>query len=105
MCTVGVEIKTGSFLKYCRPCGIGKWLLKVYWFKVCNTIAAVTEWLQERLEKADISLTRRMSQALLAGGVGPDHLTTEEQRVEMKHTGLAVVGQGMRVVGVPVGKE
>ena len=69
-----------------------------------TAIAAVTEWLQGRLEKAGISLNRRKSQAMLAGGVGSDHLT-EEQRVEMEHPGLAVVGQGMRVVEVPVGTE
>ena len=67
-------------------------------------IAAVTEWLQERLGKEGISLNRRKSQALLAGGVGPDHLT-EKRGVEMELTGLAVVGQGMKVVGVPVGTE
>ena len=42
--------------------------------------------------------------ALLADGVGPEQLT-EEQRVAMDTTGLTVVRQGMRVVGVPVGTE
>ena len=51
-----------------------------------------------------ISLNRRKSQALLADGVGPEQLT-EEQRVAMDTTGLTVVRQGMRVVGVPVGTE
>ena len=64
----------------------------------------VTEWLQERLEVEGISLNRRKSQALLADGVGPEQLT-EEQRVAMDTTGLTVVRQGMRVVGVPVGTE
>ena len=41
---------------------------------------------------------------MLAEGVGPEQLT-EEQRVAMGTTGLTVVRQGMRVVGVPVGKE
>ena len=64
----------------------------------------VTEWLQERLGVERITLNRRRSQALLADGVGPEHLT-EEQRVAMDNTGLTVVRQGTRVVGVPVGTE
>ena len=44
------------------------------------------------------------SQALLADGVGPEQLT-EEQQVAMDTTGLTVIRQGMRVVGVPVGTE
>ena len=61
-----------------------------------------TEWLQEHLGVEGISLNRRKSQALLADGVGPEQLT-EEQREAMDTTGLTVVRQGMRVVGVPVG--
>ena len=49
-----------------------------------------------------MSLNRSKSQAMLADGVGPEQLT-EEQRVAMDTTGLTVVRQGMRVVGVPVG--
>ena len=64
-------------------------------------IGKVTEWLQERLRVEGISLNQRKSQALLADGVGPEQLT-EEQRVAMDTTGLTVVRQGMRVVGVPV---
>ena len=64
----------------------------------------VTEWLQERLGVEGISLNRRKSQALLADGVEPEQLT-EEQRVAMDTTGLTVVRQGMRVVGVPAGTE
>ena len=67
-------------------------------------IGKVTEWLQERLGIEGISLNRGKSQALLADGVGPEQLT-EEQRVAMDTTGLTVVRQGMRVVGVPVGTE
>ena len=67
-------------------------------------IGKVTEWLQERLGVEGISLNRRKSQALLADGVGPEQLT-EEQREAMDTTGLTVVRQGMRVVGVPVGTE
>ena len=67
-------------------------------------IGKVTEWLQERLGVEGISLNRRKSQALLADGVGPEQLT-EEQRVAMDTTGLTVVRQEMRVVGVPVGTE
>ena len=67
-------------------------------------IGKVTEWLQERLGVEGISLNRRKSQALLADGVGPEQ-PTEEQRVAMDTTGLTVVRQGMRVVGVPVGTE
>ena len=67
-------------------------------------IGKVTEWLQERLGVEGISLNRRKSQALLADGVGPEQLT-EDQRVAMDTTGLPVVRQGMRVVGVPVGTE
>ena len=67
-------------------------------------IGKVTEWLQERLGIEGISLNRRKSQAPLADGVGPEQLT-EEQRVAMDTTGLTVVRQGMRVVGVPVGTE
>ena len=65
-------------------------------------IGKFTEWLQERLGVEDISLNRRKSQALLANRVGPDHLT-EQQGLAMDKTGLMVVRQGMRVVGVPVG--
>ena len=65
-------------------------------------IGKITEWLQERLGVEGISLNRRKSKALLADGVGPEQLT-EEQRVAMDTTGLTVVRQGMRVVGVPVG--
>ena len=65
-------------------------------------IEKVMEWLQERLGVEGVSLKRRKSQALLPDGVGPDQLT-EEQRVAMDTTGLTVVRQGMRVVGVPVG--
>ena len=67
-------------------------------------IEKVTEWLQKRLGVEVISLNRRESQALLTDGVGPAQLT-EEQRVAMDTTGLTVVRQGMRVVGVPVGTE
>ena len=67
-------------------------------------IGKVTEWLQERLGVEGISLNRRKSQALLADGVGPEQLT-EEQRVAMDTTGLTVVRQGMRVVGVLVETE
>ena len=67
-------------------------------------IGKVTEWLQERLGVEDISLNRKKSQALLADGVGPEQLT-EEQRVAMDTTGIMVVRQGIRVVGVPVGTE
>ena len=67
-------------------------------------IGKVTEWLQERLGVEGISLNRTKSQTLLADGVGPEQLT-EEQRVAMDTTGLTVVRQGMRVVGVPVGTE
>ena len=67
-------------------------------------IGKVTAWLQERLGVEGISLNRRKSQALLADGVGPEQLT-EEQRVAMDTTGLTVVRQGMRVVGVPVETE
>ena len=69
-----------------------------------TAIGKVTEWLQERLGVEGILLNRRKSQALLAEGVGPEQLT-EEQRVAMDTTGLTVVRQGMRVVGVPVGTE
>ena len=67
-------------------------------------IGKVTEWLQERLGVEGISLNRRKSQTLLADGVGPEQLT-EEQRVAMDNTGLTVVRQGMRVLGVAVGLE
>ena len=67
------------------------------------TTGKATEWLQGRLRVEGISLNRRKSQALLADGVGPEHLT-EEKRVAMVNTGLTVVRQGMRVLRVPVGK-
>ena len=67
-------------------------------------IGKVMEWPQERLGIEGISLNRRQPQASLADGVGPEQLT-EEQRVAMDTTGLTVVRQGMRVVGVPVGSE
>ena len=63
-----------------------------------------TEWLQERLGVEGISLNRRKSQVLVADGVGPEHLT-KEQRVAMDNTGLTVVRQGMKVVGVPAVTE
>ena len=69
-----------------------------------SAIGKVTEWLQERLGAEGILLNQRKLQALLADGVGPEQLT-EEQRVAMDTTGLTVVRQGMRVVGVPVGTE
>ena len=70
-----------------------------------TAIEEVTEWLQERLGVVEgISLNRRKSQALLADEVRPEQ-QTEEQRVAMDTTGLTVVHQGMRVVGVPVGTE
>ena len=64
----------------------------------------VTGWLQEGLGVEGITLNRRKPQALLADGVGPEQLT-EEPRVSLGTTGLMVVLQGMRVVGVPVGTE
>ena len=67
-------------------------------------IGKVTEWLQERLGVEGISLNRRKSQALLTDGIGSEQLM-EEQRVAMDTTGLTVVRQGTRVVGVPVGTE
>ena len=67
-------------------------------------IGKVTEWLQERPGGKGISLNRRKSQALLADGFGPEQLT-EEQRVAMDATGLTVIRQGIRVVGVSVGIE
>ena len=67
-------------------------------------IGKIKEWLQERLGVDGISLNRRKSQALLADGVGPEHMT-KEQRTAMDNTGLTVVRQGMRVMGVPVGTE
>ena len=53
-------------------------------------IGKVTEWLQKRLGVEGILLNRRKSQALLADGVGPEHLT-EKQRVTMDNAGLTVV--------------
>ena len=67
-------------------------------------IGTVTEWLQERLGVEGISLNRKKSQALLANGVLPNDLT-DEQRLAMDSIGLTVVGEGLRVVGVPVGTE
>ena len=67
-------------------------------------IEKVTKWLQERLGVECISLNRRKLQALLADGAGPEQMT-EEQRVTMDITGLTVIRQGMRVMGVPVGIE
>ena len=40
----------------------------------------------------------------LASGVGPEHLT-EEQHTVMDNSGLTVVRQRMRVVGLPDGTE
>ena len=67
-------------------------------------IEKVVEWLRKRLGVESISLNRRKPQALLADGVRPEQLT-EEQRVPTDTTGLTVVRQGMRVVGVSVGTE
>ena len=67
-------------------------------------IGKVTEWLQGRLRVEGISLNRRKSQALLADGVGPEHLT-EEQRVVMVNKELTIARQGMKVVRVPLGTK
>ena len=67
-------------------------------------IGTATEWLQERLGVEGISLNRTKSQALLANRVLPNDLT-DEQRLSMDSIGLAVVGEGTKVVGVPVGTE
>ena len=67
-------------------------------------IGKFTEWLQECLGLDGISLNQSKTQALLVDGVGPEYLT-EEQGVTMGTTGLTVVRQGMRVVGVSVGTE
>ena len=60
--------------------------------------------MQGRLGVERISLNRGKLQALQAYGVRPEHLA-DEQRTAIDGTGLTVVRQGMRVVGVPVGKE
>ena len=49
-------------------------------------------------------MNRNKSQALLADGVGSEHLT-DRQRVAMDNAELMVVRQGRRIVGVPVGTE
>ena len=67
-------------------------------------IGKITKWLQDRLGVKRILLNRRKSQAVLADGVRPEHLTGE-QRTAMDDTGLTLVRQGMRVVGVPIGTE
>ena len=67
-------------------------------------IGTVTEWLQERLGVEGISLNRKISQALLANGVLSNDFT-EEQCLAVDSIGPTVVGQGMMVVGVPVGSE
>ena len=54
------------------------------------------------------NLVEPKSQAPQAAKIGPEHLTEEqpeEQRVAMYNTGLTVVRQGVKVVGVPVGTE
>ena len=65
-------------------------------------IGKVTEWLQGRLGVEGTSLNQRKSQVLLADEVGSEHLTGE-QRVVMDNTGLTMVLQRMRVVGLLVG--
>ena len=67
-------------------------------------IGTVTECLQERLGVESISLNRKKSQALLPNRFLPNDLT-DEQRLAMDDIRLTVVGQGMRVVGIPVGTE
>ena len=62
-------------------------------------IGKVREWLQECLRIEGIALNHKNSQVLLADRVGPEH------RTAMGDTGLTVVRQGMRVMGVPVGTE
>ena len=42
-----------------------------------EAVGKFTEWLQERLRIEGISLNRRKTQALLADGVGPGHVTEE----------------------------
>ena len=66
-----------------------------------TAIRKATEGLQERLGVKGISLISRKLQALLADGVGPDHLT-EQWRKVVGNTSLTVVRHGMRVMGVPV---
>ena len=58
--------------------------------------AQVAEWLQEHLRVEGISLSRK-SQALVADGVGSEHLT-KEQRTTMYDPELTMVRQGMRIV-------
>ena len=53
-------------------------------------IGKVTEWLQEHLGVEGNSLNHRNSQALLADGVGPEHLA-EEQRTSKDDTGFTMV--------------
>ena len=57
-----------------------------------------------RHHKMISSCWRSEEPSLLADGVGPEQLT-EEQRVAMDPTGLTVVRQRMRVLGVPFGTE
>ena len=64
-------------------------------------VVKVPEWLQGRRGVEDISLNRRKLKARLKDGVGPGHLK-EEQRTAIDDTGLMVVRQDIRVVGVPV---
>ena len=67
-------------------------------------IEKFAEWLQELQGVEDISLNRSRSQTLPANGVGQERLTGE-QRAAMEDTGLTVVRQGMKVVGLPVGTK
>ena len=57
-----------------------------------------------RLGVEGISINRKKSEALLVNRVLPNNLT-DKQHLAMDSIELTVVGQGMRVVGVPVGTE
>ena len=67
-------------------------------FSIAAT-AKITKRLLESLGVEEISVNCRKLQSLLADGVGRKH-PTKEQRTAMDDTGLTVVQQGIRVVGV-----
>lgn len=69
-----------------------------------SAIAAIIEWLERNLQQAGVTLNSHKSKITIAEGKHAEVLT-ESQREELDRTGLAVAGEDMRIVGVPVGTE
>ncbi|CAN0281774.1 unnamed protein product, partial [Scytosiphon promiscuus] len=65
-----------------------------------ESVQGMTDLVSE-LDKVDIVVNRAKSSALLP----PGHVITEEQRRLLERVGLTVAGEGITVVGVPIGTD